>query len=744
MQETLDLHQTAIAVAACARAGYVPLVLGSPGMGKCLGPDVPVLRYDGYLVPAERVRVGDVLMGPDGTPRRVLSTTRNIGPMYRITPTKGDPWTCNDVHILTVVDSVSDAVTDIPLDQYLTKPEHFKHHAKLFQPANGVDFKYVEPPPVDPYFLGLWFGDGNKPGEDYDNNFTGLKSVAITTGDPEVVATCEAVAAQWGLGLTASQKPGANCKTYRLSGGLANKGKGKTNDLLDVMRVLVGPDAVIPHAVITGSRETRLAFLAGFLDADGNLDSGTYGFTQKRGDYADAVAFIARSVGLRVTRGIKTVAGAVYHRLYISGDLDKLPLRIPRKQAAPRRQVKDALRVGFSVEAIGAGEYAGFELDGDGRFLLGDFTVTHNTSLMRAITPMIGKALGYDDAGDYPLAVCILSNREAVDIGGYPVVKSDDTVELTLFGTIAEAAEHPRALLLDEFLTCSQSVQGPALRLTLEGVAGEQALHQDTRIVAAANPPDQAPGGIQLTAALVNRLVILHCVPRVVEVASYFCGRPEASLVSDLKLPEHATFMERRAHYMDVAGILFEARPDLLCLSSPPQASISGGEPFPSPRAWEICCSVLAALPAGHVEAVSDVTRALVMGSIGPTAGVAYLTILRARTLLPTVAEVLAAPNTAKLPDPHAKIDIDGKMTEIGRDINFSAIPLVIEAARTDTFAVWVYVNRLPAEIQAAVAKNLAATHRGGATSKWADQGRQILLDITCRLAGGGVIKKAS
>jgi superfamily II DNA or RNA helicase len=33
------------------------------------------------------------------------------------------------------------------------------------------------------------------------------------------------------------------------------------------------------------------------------------------------------------------------------------------------------------VQAVGDGEYAGFELDGDGRFLLGDFTVTHNTEI---------------------------------------------------------------------------------------------------------------------------------------------------------------------------------------------------------------------------------------------------------------------------------------------------------------------------------------------------------------------------
>lgn len=39
----------------------------------------------------------------------------------------------------------------------------------------------------------------------------------------------------------------------------------------------------------------------------------------------------------------------------------------------------------FRVESIGYGEYYGFELDGDGRFLLGDFTVTHNSSILMAI-----------------------------------------------------------------------------------------------------------------------------------------------------------------------------------------------------------------------------------------------------------------------------------------------------------------------------------------------------------------------
>jgi hypothetical protein len=43
---------------------------------------------------------------------------------------------------------------------------------------------------------------------------------------------------------------------------------------------------------------------------------------------------------------------------------------------------RDDLSYPIDVEYIGEGDYYGFELDGNHRFLLGDFTVTHNTSLL--------------------------------------------------------------------------------------------------------------------------------------------------------------------------------------------------------------------------------------------------------------------------------------------------------------------------------------------------------------------------
>jgi len=60
-----------------------------------------------------------------------------------------------------------------------------------------------------------------------------------------------------------------------------------------------------------------------------------------------------------------------------------IPCRIPRKKATPRLQKKDPLCTGFSIKSLGEEAYYGFELDGDGRYLLDDFTVTHNSGKTR-------------------------------------------------------------------------------------------------------------------------------------------------------------------------------------------------------------------------------------------------------------------------------------------------------------------------------------------------------------------------
>jgi superfamily II DNA or RNA helicase len=373
-----DYQHAAVAAILKHERGLLEIPTGG---GKCLGLGTPVLLFDGRTVSAEQVQTGDRLMGPDSQPRTVRSTTRGRGYMFRIVPNKGDPWTCNDVHMLTLVDTMTGRVEDVALDEWHRRSGTYRHTRKLFQPEH-IDFPPREAPPVDPYFLGLWYGDGRR-------DLT--QGVQVSKPDPEVEATCRATAQAWGLELRIDTYK--SCPTHRLV--RADGTRGKPNPLTEAMRALIGNAERLPEAYRTGSADTRRALLAGLLDADGHKHHGFYEVVQRRAGLAQDIAFLARSLGFRVTSRNKHVGGyGDYTRLAIIGDATALPMRIARKLPEPRRQRKDARRVGFTVEALGEGEYAGFELDGDGRFLLGDYTVTHNTEIIAAtVTKIAGRAL---------------------------------------------------------------------------------------------------------------------------------------------------------------------------------------------------------------------------------------------------------------------------------------------------------------------------------------------------------------
>jgi replicative DNA helicase len=99
---------------------------------------------------------------------------------------------------------------------------------------------------------------------------------------------------------------------------------------------------------------------------------------------------LARSLGIPCYLYNKTnVPGyeeRVYWRVVLSGDLSELPTRVVRKQFPKVTSRRFTDRTGFKIEPIGNGPFNGWQLDGDGLFLLGDFTVTHNTSFFISAT----------------------------------------------------------------------------------------------------------------------------------------------------------------------------------------------------------------------------------------------------------------------------------------------------------------------------------------------------------------------
>ena len=350
-----------------------------PGDGKCLGIGTPVLMSDGRVLPVEQIVTGDKLIGPDGEIRNVLSTTKGRGPLFEITPTKGNRWVCNDKHILTVVNTDTNNIIDISIEDWNKASDFFRSRHKQFSVGIDTFSSWVDACPVDPYFLGVWFGDGTKALREYADGSKAVPYVEVTTADPEIVEVCETTAQAYNLRVNYGKPYG-----YSLIGKKKHK-----NPLLETIREIVRSEVTIPDCILHGDRQTRLSFLAGFLDTDGSLEHNCFYFTQKREDWAKAVWWIARSLGFSAnlsTRKAKSQNGTEgsYFTFSISGNIDEIPTKIKRKIAQPRKQRKVATRVGFSVTSIGEGDYYGFELDGDGRFLLGDFTVSHNSRIMEA------------------------------------------------------------------------------------------------------------------------------------------------------------------------------------------------------------------------------------------------------------------------------------------------------------------------------------------------------------------------
>jgi len=357
------------------RTSRALLLTGKPGLGKCHGIDTPILMYDGSSKKVQDIQVGDRLMGPDSSPRTVLSLARGQDQMYRIHPIKGDSWVCNEPHVLSLTHSNSGERWNIPLNEYLKNPD-----PKLKLWRASVEWK-EQPLSYDPYIAGVWLGDGTR------------KAPQITNSDIEITNYLKTWSEHEGLKIREVQ--GNNTITYCFSSDRILE----NNPLRQIMQdCLEGNEKHIPSHLKVNSKEIRLQVLAGLLDTDGCLtaDKCGYEITFKDKRLAEDTAFIARSLGfaayVKEKQGTIKDRGFVgtYWRINISGDGSVIPCKVQRKKAQPRRQIKNVLRTGFKVEPLGSGDYYGFEIDGDHLYLLGDFTVTHNTTLALAACKHLG------------------------------------------------------------------------------------------------------------------------------------------------------------------------------------------------------------------------------------------------------------------------------------------------------------------------------------------------------------------
>lgn len=362
---------------------WLMIVAPSSG-GKSLEGNTKVILSNGTIKKAKDIIVGDLLMGDDSKPRTVLATHSGEEMMYRIKQFSGDNYTVNESHILSLKynnrkreykNINKDDTININLIDYLKKSKFFKKSFKGFKVRANFKQQQVI---IDPYYLSIWLGDGHVSGP------------IISNPDPEIKNYIASYAKK--IDMSMSETISSNgCPRYNI---IRRKGTAKENKLWQqLIKLGVVKEKHIPDIYKINSRKVRLEILAGLLDTDGYLDERQrFQFSSKSKRLAEDVVFVARSLGMSVNiyKTIKTIKSkgfsGTYWAVNLTGPTYLIPTRIKRKQAKKRKYKKDFLTTGIKVKKLKKGRYYGFKINGNGRFLLGDFTVTHNTEFINAIS----------------------------------------------------------------------------------------------------------------------------------------------------------------------------------------------------------------------------------------------------------------------------------------------------------------------------------------------------------------------
>lgn len=326
-----------------------------------------VLMYDGSIKNVEDIVVGDILMGDDNTPRVVQELYSGIDQLYKITLSNGDCQIVNSQH--PVYFKKYNWNNGTYAEHTLTAPEllNIKNLDRgYYIPKAIIHFPYT-PVSINPYFLGLWLGDGDSTRLDIANE------------DSEVL--------DWLSdnyeGTIRDLNQSETCKVFHIS-----KSTHVYNRLFSEYNLY--NNKYIPQDYKANASEVQLQVVAGLIDTDGayNSKKNFFEITQRydRKHILDDIKFMCECNGLkcsmssRISTGKKE--GILHYRLRISGDLSIIPTKIRRKRGTKVTSYKSRKcwnDYTFKVEPYKVDEYYGFTVDNNHLFVLGDLTITHNT-----------------------------------------------------------------------------------------------------------------------------------------------------------------------------------------------------------------------------------------------------------------------------------------------------------------------------------------------------------------------------
>lgn len=380
------------------------LIAGTTG---CHAAGELILMADGTSKPVELINGGDRVMGGDGTPRTVLTPRWGEDAMYELDIRNRGTLKVNGEHKLILFNPnwSGNHERTMTVNEYLKLPPYAQSRSRMCLCAGIESFERATEQIIDPYLMGIFIGDGAT-----NSRQGGCPN--ITTADQEVVDAIYEYAGKIGCSIRVDHKPGNAASTYVFARDPENytvRNRSVVNNFTDQIRS-IGLDKIgsgekfIPDDYKYADISVRRELFAGLMDSDGYLNRNKmYDFVTKSKQLADDVTFVGRSLGLQVhvqkcQKGIKSI-GFVgdYYRLGISGNLDEIPVRIPRKKYVPAEKGRHSShRATFTITKIADRQkYYGFTCDGDHTYLTQSMVRTCNSGKSVYVNSLLISAMSH-------------------------------------------------------------------------------------------------------------------------------------------------------------------------------------------------------------------------------------------------------------------------------------------------------------------------------------------------------------
>lgn len=330
------------------------IITGPPGTGKCLAKDTPVMMFDGTIKFVQNIKKGELLMGDDSKPRNVLSTCHGFETLYKIRQEYGDDYIVNESHILSLM---------------------LNNNAKMIDTPSQSEFTVTYYTIKDCISYKIKYNERNKR-EIKDNIEEKLKLlpkkgdiINISVKD-YLIKNIQWKSAYKGYKVSVDfPHNDLKCDPYEMGRYI-----GCMINFMDIYNL--DPEVIdyynltstlsIPLQFIFNSKTNRKHFLDGLIESNSEYFRNHIIINSNSKEITSQIIFLCRSLGLKSF--IKSNKNRIYVCNYnnYSDNNKKISYNI-------------------SVDRLSNGEYFGFEIDKNKRFLLGDFTVTHNTSVAKII-----------------------------------------------------------------------------------------------------------------------------------------------------------------------------------------------------------------------------------------------------------------------------------------------------------------------------------------------------------------------